>query len=257
MNIREKRIFSGNVLEAEFYPISADGRRYTRGKKRKVSKTAQQKLNDKNARKKLRRLIQANFEAEKDFYCTFTYTDGEMPKSYEECKRDLTNFFRRIRRARERAGLDELKYIYAIEYTVSKRTGVARFNIHLVLSGGLTRNEVKQLWGKGDIKKVEELQEGERGYERLANYLCKEWNNELLPESRKRYTPSRNLKQPIEKKRDNVFRPRFMEKLCTQRVDDRDYWEKRYAGYRFIDATPEYNEDYGAWYLSVFMKKIE
>ena len=257
MKIREKRIYSGKILEAEFYPVTLDGRRYGRATKKKPSRASQQKLNDRNARKKLRRLIEENFEEEKDYYCTFTYTDEEMPITYEDCKRDLTNFFRRIRRARERADLPELKYIYAIEFTVSKRTGVARFNIHMVISGGLPRKTVKAIWGKGEIKKVEELQSGERGFERLANYLCKEWDNELLPDTRKRYTPSRNLRQPVEKKKDGVFKPRFMEKLCTQLVDDRDYWENRYKGYSFVSAEPEFNEDYGAWYLSVFLKKRE
>lgn len=257
MFIREKRVLSGKILEAEFYPVTADGRRYTRGKKKKTSRAAQQKLNDKNARKKLRRLIEENFTEEKDYYCTFTYTDSEMPNRYESCKRDLTNFFRRLRRLREKSGLPELKYIYAIEYTVSKRTGKARFNIHMVLSGGLPRRDIKKCWGKGDIKKVEELQAGERGFERLANYLCKEWNNDLLPDTRKRYTPSRNLKQPTEKRRDGVFKPRFLEKLCKQHIEDRDYWEKRYQGYTFVSATSAYNEDYGTWFLSVFLKKRE
>ena len=53
MKIREKRIFSGKILEAEFYPVTADGKLYTRGKKKEVSRESQQKLNDKNARKKL------------------------------------------------------------------------------------------------------------------------------------------------------------------------------------------------------------
>jgi hypothetical protein len=48
-----------------------------------------------------------------------------------------------------------------------------------------------------------------------------------------------------------------MSKLCTQLVDDREYWENRYKGYSFIGAEPEYNEDYGQWYLSVFLKKRE
>ena len=250
MKIREKRIFSGKVLEAEFYPVTADGRRHSRGTKKKLSRAAQQKLNDKNARKKLRRLMDKNFEEEKDYYCTFTFSADEAPEGYEACKRDITNFFRRLRRAREKAGLPELKYIYAVEYTT-------RFHIHMVINGGLSRKEVKSLWGKGEIKKVEELQAGEHGFQALANYLCKEWSNKKLPSSRKRYTPSRNLEQPEEKRRDNVFSPRHLEKLCKQYNADREYWEKRYKGYTFIDASPEYNEICGTWNLSVFLKKRE
>ena len=104
MKIREKRIYSGKILEAEFYPVTSDGRRYSRGAKKKQSKASQKKLNDKNARKKLRRLMETNFTEGQDYYCTFTYHDQEQPESYEACKKDLTNFFRRLRRAREKQG---------------------------------------------------------------------------------------------------------------------------------------------------------
>lgn len=258
MKVREKRIRSGKMFEAEFYLISSNGRRYSRGSKKRVSRAVQKRLNDKNARKKLLRLIEANFRAEEDYYCTFTYTDAEMPETYAACKRDVNNFFKRIRRAREKAGLPELKYIYVIEYTVSRRTGKPRFNIHMVINGGLTRKEYKNIWGKGDVKKVEELQEGSNGFEALSKYFVKEWHNERLPETRKRYTPSRNLKQPeIPKPKDGVFKPRFLEKLCKERIDDADYWENRYKGFRFISADAVYNEDYGTWSLAVTMRKRE
>ena len=123
MKIREKRIYSGKILEAEFYPVTSDGRRYSRGTKKKQSKASQKKLNDKNAKKKIRRLMETNFTEGQDYYCTFTYHDKEQPESYEACKKDLTNFFRRLRRAREKAGLTELKY--------ARKSGAARAEIHL------------------------------------------------------------------------------------------------------------------------------
>lgn len=257
MNIREKKTYSGKTFEPEFYPVTIDGRRYSRGKKKKISRAVQKQLNDKNAKKQLRRLIDTNFD-ENDYYCTFTYRDEEMPSSYEDCKKDINNYLRRMRRAFQRQGLGDLKYIYAIERKVSEKTGVARFHLHIVISGGLSRKEMKKIWGKGDIKKVEELQPSEHGFERLADYLCKEWNNQLLPNNRKRYTPSRNLKQPrTPPPKDGVFSAKYLEKLCKQRIDDSDYWERRYKGYRFIFAEAEYNEDYGTWHLSVFMRKKE
>lgn len=251
MKVREKRIRSGKMFEAEFYLISSNGRRYSRGSKKRVSRAVQKKLNDKNARKKLRRLIEANFRAEEDYYCTFTYTDAEMPETYAACKRDVNNFFKRIRRARKKAGLPDLRYIYVIE---KKK----RFHIHLIINGGLKRKEIKKLWGKGDVKKVEELQEGANGFEAIAKYFYKEWNNGILPGNRKRYTPSRNLKQPKEPPpKDGVFKMRYLEKLCKERIDDSDFWERRYKGNRFIGAEAVYNEDYGTWSLSVTMRRRE
>lgn len=259
MKVREKRIVSGKLFEAEFFPIAANGKRYSRGKKKRVSRAVQQRLNDKNARKKLRRLIESNFAAEKDYYCTFTYTDDQMPESYDACKRDVNNYFKRLRRARAKADLPELKYIYVIEFTQSKRTGKKRFHIHMVISGGLQRQSMKNIWGKGDVKKVEELQEGSNGFEALANYMCKEWTNGDLPPSRKRYTPSRNLQPPkYPKPRDGVFGQRHLEKLCKERIDDAAFWERRYKNkYRFIEAEAVYNEDYGTWSLAVTLRKKE
>ena len=258
MNIREKRIHSGKTFEVEFYPIKIDGRRYTRGTKKKVSREVQKKLNDENARKYLRRLLDTNFD-ETGYYCTFTYRDDEMPMTYEDCKRDVNNFLKRLRRALKSAGVtNELKYIYAIEMKVSKKTGIERFHLHIVINGGLKRKQIKDIWGKGDIKRVEELQPDNCGFERLANYLCKEWNNELLPESRKRYTPSRNLKKPnIPKPKDGVFSHRHLEKLCKFCIDDAGYWERRYKGYRFIRAIPDYNKETSTWSLDVMMRKKE
>ncbi len=258
MKVREKRIFSGKTFEPEFYCITKDGRRYSRGKKKQLSREVQKKLNDKNARKHLRRLLDTNFD-ESGYYCTFTYKDNEMPSSYENCKKDINNFLKRLRTARKRACLtEELKYVYVIELKVSARTGIARFHFHIVINGGLARSEIKKIWGKGDIKKVEELQPDEHGFNRLANYLCKDWNNRSLPDNRKRYTPSRNLKQPrTAPPKDGVFSPRYLERICKQRIDDADFWERRYKGYRFVDAEAIYNDDYGTWSLSVFMRKKE
>lgn len=256
MKIRENRIYSGKSFEPEFYAITNDGRRYSRGKKKEPSREVQKNLNDKRARVHLRRLLDENFD-ESGYYCTFTYRDEEMPMTYEQCKKDVNNFLKRIRRALKKANAGELKYIYAIECKVSKRTGVARWHLHIVISGGLSRAEVKSTWGKGEIKKVDELQPSEKGFERVANYLCKDWQSGLLPDGRKRYTPSRNLRQPTEKKKDGVFSSRYLEKLCKQRIDDADFWERRYTGYRFISAEARYNDFSGMWSLSLFMRKKE
>lgn len=256
MKVREKKTYSGKTLEPEFFMITENGRIYTRGAKKKISRAVQKQLNDKNARIKLRRLLDTNFD-ESGYYCTFTYKDSEMPLSYADCKKDINNFLKRLRRAMAKLGI-ELKYIYVIEIKVSKKTGVARYHLHIVINGGLSRSEIKKIWGKGDIKKVEELQPDEHGFQRLANYFCKEWNNSLLPDKRKRYTPSRNLKQPkTTPPKDGVFSSRHIEKLCKKRIDDADYWERRYKGYRFIDAHADYNQDYGTWHLSLFMRKKE
>lgn len=59
---REKKIYSGKILEVELYPVYKSGREIPRrAKKEKLSTKEQRNLNDKNARKKLTRLINTNF----------------------------------------------------------------------------------------------------------------------------------------------------------------------------------------------------
>lgn len=53
MPYREKKIYSGDILEIEIYPISKIERKQKRKIKEKESKKKQKNLNDKNAKKQL------------------------------------------------------------------------------------------------------------------------------------------------------------------------------------------------------------
>ena len=83
---REKKIYSGKILEVELYPVYKSGREIPRrAKKEKLSTKEQKNLNDKNARKKLTRLINANF-GEGDIVIHPTYRDSEMPSTEQEAR---------------------------------------------------------------------------------------------------------------------------------------------------------------------------
>lgn len=256
MKVREKLTYSGDTLEPDFYLIDTAGRIYHRGKKKKTSRAAQKKLNHENAVKKLRRILEENF-TEDDYKIDLTFCDDEMPLTYSDCQKMWTNFVRRLKRRRDKLGLPELKYAYSIECKVSKRTGVARFHFHGAISGGVSPKELRKIWGHGDINKIDNLQFTNKALEPLAKYMLKERSNELLPQGRKCYTTSQNLRPPKEKVKDGVFSAAYLERLCKERIDDTDFWERRYKGYRFIEAKASHNGDYGTWHLSVFMRKKE
>ena len=247
--IREKHIISGKMFEAEFYPIFSDGRKIPeRRPKEKLSPKAQQNLNDKNSRKKLTRLINTNF-GQNDIVIHGTYRDNEMPSTEEEVRKDVVNYNRRIKAYRKKHGLPEMKYIYVIEAKVSKKTGVLRWHFHMLMSE-MDRNVAEEMWPHGDWTNADRLQPNEKGCEALAKYLVKD------PQGSKRWAQSRNLKKPhIPKPKDGKITKQGVKKLATQKVDDREYWEKRYKGYRFVEAQPEYNEFNGHWYLSIVMYK--
>jgi hypothetical protein len=256
MKSREKRIKSGRTLEVELYPVDTTGRR--RDFKHKLSSSAQAELNRKNSNKHLQRLLDTNFD-ENDYYCTFTYKDEQLPQDYKGVKRDVNNFLRRIRRARKKLNLAELKYVYIIEVIGRKRKH-NNYHIHIVLSGGLDRQTIKTLWGKGNINKIDELQPNENGLESLSKYFSKQFKDENAPKGFHKYTPSRNLKQPEIKVIENpkIAHTRSgIERIARERVDDKEYWARKYKGYRFVSCKPVYNEFNGWWYIYVRMQRQE
>ena len=101
--------------------------------------------NEKNARKKLVRKINANF-GERDIAFTATYPVDGQPADEKQAYRDIRNFLRRIRAMRARQNLPELKYVYITEATGSERYG-RRYHHHVIMSGdGMDREAIEASW---------------------------------------------------------------------------------------------------------------
>ena len=77
MAIREKRFLCGKYLEVEIYPISKYEQKKSRSKKKMESRKEQKNLNDKNARKNLRRRIHANFD-NRDLIVSLSYDAANL-----------------------------------------------------------------------------------------------------------------------------------------------------------------------------------
>ena len=166
MAIREKRFLCGKYLEVEIYSISKYEQKKSRSKKKKESRKEQKNLNDKNARKNLRRRIHANFD-NGDLIVSLSYDAANLPNSEEAAIRDRNNYIRRIKNFRKRNGLDELKYIAVLEYreaTDDKRTKT-RIHHHIIISG-MDRDKAEELWGNG-MANTRRMQANELGFEEL------------------------------------------------------------------------------------------
>lgn len=246
MPYREKKIYSGKMLEVEIYPITFQDRKQSRRKKEKVSETKQKNLNDKNARKHLVRLVDTNF-TDNDLHITNTYTDKELPKSEDELKRDGKNYIRRINRARKRIGLSPAKYIMVYEYKEDKTGKPIRMHIHIIMEGGLDRDTIEKLWKKGRCN-TSRLQADEYGYEGLARYISKD------PKGKKRWISSRNLKQPIVKVNDFKYSNRKVRELSKNQGDKQEF-ERLYPGYTFTSYEVNINEITAGTYLYIKMRK--
>ena len=86
-----KEIYSGGQLEIELYPEFFRKEDIPEAGRKKRNKKAQDNLNDKNARKYLERLINANFHTS-DIWATLVYRSGQEPQSMEEAMRNMRNY---------------------------------------------------------------------------------------------------------------------------------------------------------------------
>jgi len=238
--VRESVYICGDYMDAEVYPVfQPAGKRRSRCK---PTSDIQEKINQRNAEKALTRLVHANFTG-RDLALHLTYSIP--PETLEEAKRDLYNFLRRVKRAMEKMGL-VLKYIYRTE--VGGRGG--RFHHHLILSGGLDRDRLESLWGKG-YANSKRLQFGEDGVTGLAHYMAKERI------TYRRWSGSRNLIKPEPIVRDGALGRADTEEMAETIESKRawQYFEERYPGFLLTDADATVNGVNRGIYIQVEMRK--
>ena len=249
MAIREKRFLCGKYLEVEIYPISKYEQKKSRSKKKNESRKEQKSLNDKNAKKNLRRRIHANFD-NKDLIVSLSYDADNLPNSEEDAIRDRNNYIRRIKNFRKRNGLGELKYIAVLEYreaTDDKRTKT-RIHHHIIISG-MDRDKVEELWGKG-IANTSRMQANELGFEELANYLLKD------PRGKKRWIQSKNIVIPVPVINDYKYSNKKLYEL-SQNQGEREVFEKLYPGFVYSGHEVVLNDIDGGTYVYIKMRRFD
>ena len=164
---KTKTIVSGPMLECEIYPIWRTSKKSIREKTRKESRKVQKNLNNKNAVKRVIRLINTNFN-NNGIWGTFTYSNDRLPSSEEQAKKDMQNYIRRLKRYIARNDLDDLKYIYVTEYSEGSRV-----HHHIVMSFN-NRDVAEKLWKNGGRTQTRRLQPDDYGLEGMARYITKQ-----------------------------------------------------------------------------------
>lgn len=239
---RIKTIKSGQMLECEIYPIWNAPRIYSRARK-KPTRKAQQNLNDKNTKKKLIRLINANFN-EEDIWATFTYDKNNLPSSIEEAKKDMVNYLRRLNRHIKKNDLPPLKYIYVTEH------GKKRVHHHIIMNFA-DRDIVEAIWDRGR-KQTRRLQPDDYGLEGLARYVVK---GPATENNQKKYTCSKNLEKPKVTTADTKISKKRAEKIARDPNMATEIFQKLYEGYLFKDIKISYSDFVPGAYLYVRMKQ--
>lgn len=245
MGYQTKTTVAGPRLEAEVYPIFGRDTSATlrRAKKTNVTPEKVQRLNRERSIRHLIQLADANF-SEKDIHLTLTYRNAP---TYERAKKDMRNFCLRLKRAREKAGLPELKYIYTIEGDDDGKK--ERIHIHMLTNGDMDRAEVERIWEKGWAN-ADRLQPDENGLEAIARYLVKQQKN------RKKWCASRNLKQPKSRTSDSRCSRGQVKRIAfDMRNEAKAQMEKIYPGYQFVSCQVRYSDIVDGAYIRCVMRK--
>ncbi|MFR2390875.1 rolling circle replication-associated protein [Enterococcus saccharolyticus] len=204
--------------------------------------------------------LYANF-GERDYYATFTYSNQFLPEKPADAKRDQDNTLKKLKRLYAKEGY-ELKYMWFTSYQYDEEVGyITRIHHHIVLNHGPSRDDIEQIWSKGRGKKkqplgrrqVQTIQYDSDGMQGLVNYLTgqEKWENRQWKKGQKRWSKSRNLKEPAETTNDNYWSFRKLNKLGLANDDGAEEILKRFPGYRILgDILKIYDEDRG-WYFKV------
>ena len=277
MFIREKKIDCTDYREVDIIPRTDNAERAVRGKRKKREKETepqQKDLNDKNARRYLVQLGNGNFKIG-DLHVSCTYDDMNYPKTVEEAEKIVTNYLRRIAYRRSKLQPEEpMKYILVTEYEFDKDGNtVTRIHHHIIMNGGIKREEIEVMWTKERINwkryesdkeyrewlysrlmgwvNADRLQMNENGIEGLCKYITKN------PKGKKRWSSSRNLVRPLpHNPADHKYSRAQVERLAKSPDAGREFFERKFPDYNITSIKPEYYKDTG-WhiYLKMWRKK--
>lgn len=250
-----REVYAGTQLELEIYPEFFRKGDIPEGGLRKNNKKAQDSLNDRNARKRLERLINCNFTSN-DIWGAFGYRRGEEPRDMEEAKRNMRNFIGRINYLRRKKGLPKLRYVWVTEYSPKDKV---RWHHHIIMDGLLDRDAVESLWKHGDRNQVRRLDYGEDGLSGLANYVTKE------PKGQKRWSASTGLKKPVEKKHYNKRTApgrykkvgSFVQGMVRHQSGIAETVKIWHPDYAFTKSEVYFNDFNGLFYIYIRLHKAE
>lgn len=236
---REKIYKCGKYIEINLYPaFKLPGQR---NKKAKPSSKMQKRLNQKNAENNFIRVVNANFTPQ-DIKCELSYRDN--PSDEAEAKRAFKNFIRRTNRLRKKLKLPKLKYAAVLERGSQK----GRYHHHVIMSGGLSPQQIAELWGLGYVMKIQPLQFDECGICGIAKYMTKDRTGY------RRWTGSKNLIHPQPDIRDGRLSQKLVRELAED-TENRRLYESVYEGYFLGQAEKVYNDVNGGVYLHIRMYK--
>ena len=255
MGYRRRTTVSGPRIDAEVFPVFG---RHQRGElrraKNQITRAAQQRANDERSRLHMIQLVEGNFAAE-DVSITMSY-EG-TPPTPERVDKDVRNFIARVKRARTKAGLSELKYIYSVGGDEMPAAGYSgkRPHVHMIMSGGIERDVLEKIWGKGRAN-CDRLQPRDDGLGGIATYLTKQKQDRPERPGVRKWRGSRNLKQPVRRSRDARMPNSRVKRIARDfRNEAKDVLEKLYPGYVMQDVQVRYSDVIDGVYIRCVLRR--
>jgi hypothetical protein len=267
---RVKTINAGPMVYVECYPLwdvktAAAARSEA---KKEAHRKAQEALNRKRARKKLDRLVNANFGSG-DLIITCTYGHGQQPKDDETAARDIRNYMNRIKYRRKRLGLPEMKYIYVTEITTSAVYGV-RYHHHVIMSGGISRDVAESAWSSKHrgICNAKICQPTERHLTGFSRYLTEDKRERTVEadgknpqrKMRRSWTPSKNLIDPDDRatvadKKISIRKAGRIAETVTDFTIAKEIFEKLYPDCELLEISAKRSSWTAGVYIAAEMRK--
>lgn len=233
-----KKIKSGRIDEIEIYPEFTRAQLKKHPEIKKHTRASQRNLNEKNAKKKLDRLINANFKSG-DLWVTLTYDDDHLPATMNEAVKKMNYYIKKLNRFRKKKGLENARYIYVTEL------GSGRVHHHLIMDGDLSMDDVERLWPYGRRNNTRRIAEDSNGLAGLSKYISKEGRGK----NEKRWNSSKNLKKPKETKNHQISAKKVRSLKDDGELES--YAEKIYPARKIIEVRRCFNEKNGLWYFYV------
>lgn len=264
---RARTIRAGRHLYLDAYPIwdTARTRQAEDAAKRIKERNPEVKrrCNARRAQRYLGVLLNANF-GPGDTLATFTYPDCGQPASVQAAQRDAVNLIGRLKRLYRRQGIQQLRYVYVIEMTQSVKRGT-RYHIHMVLSGGVSREAVEDAWsrvhrGICNTRRAQQLREGLTGW---ACYITKtvQGRSDQVIATRRKWCASKNLIRPRASIADKRVSRRRVEQIAAEMAADRPVTrailERLYPGYEMVECEVRVSEWVTGAYISAMMVRRE
>lgn len=185
---------AGATIEVQKYYSSRYGKRgIKRGEKKALTRDEQREVNKRAAEKKLRRIINENFQ-EGDTHLVLDYRKDKRLDGREGMRKDADDFLREMRKLYKSTG-KVLKYIHVME--IGKK-GALHHHLIINTPDGISQRAIAKAW-KGRGRTHFNLLDDSGNYSKLASYLIKQSDGMLKsPDALqgKRWNSSKNLRKP-------------------------------------------------------------